>query len=175
MSELHDPELEAFEADLRKVQAARVPEAMNNRLMAARPALRTTSLAPVGPATRDYDWIRLWRWLTPASALAALLVILVARYHSPSRPEAGSNSEQARAGVMPQSSNAKPAETDEIEIGKTLLATFDAVAEMPSGEPVRFRCRQWADTTVLLDRARGIAVERSVPRLEVVPVSLDTY
>jgi hypothetical protein len=76
---------------------------------------------------------------------------------------------------MPISSRVKPAKPEEIEIGRTLVATFDAVAELPSGEPVRFRCQQWADTTRFRDRARGINVEQSTPRLEIVPVSLDTY
>ena len=56
-----------------------------------------------------------------------------------------------------------------------MVASFDAVARLPGGEPVRFRCREWADDVVVRDPARGIVIERRTPRLEVVPVSIETY
>jgi hypothetical protein len=65
--------------------------------------------------------------------------------------------------------------TDEIEIDRQLVALFDAVAQLPSGQSVRFRCREWADEVVVRDPARGLVIERRAPRLEVVPVSFETY
>jgi hypothetical protein len=56
-----------------------------------------------------------------------------------------------------------------------LVAAFDAVARLPDGQPVRFRCREWSDGVVLRDSARGIVIEQRMPRLEVVPVSFETY
>jgi hypothetical protein len=107
--------------------------------------------------------------------LGVLLVIALGRQYPLGASRTGTNARQAKVSSASLSSRGKSAEADEIEIGRTLVATFDAVAELPSGEPVRFRCQQWADTTMFRDRARGIAVEQSTPRLEIVPISLDTY
>ena len=72
-----------------------------------------------------------------------------------------------------------PAQTtlkaDTVEIAREWVGSFDAVARMPGGEPVRFRCREWTDAVVWRDSAHGIVVEQRTPRLEVVPVSFDTY
>jgi hypothetical protein len=68
-----------------------------------------------------------------------------------------------------------PLKADDVQIDEQLVSTFDAVAPLPSGEPVRFRCRQWLDEVVLRDSKRGVEVTRRVPRVEVVPVSFETY
>jgi hypothetical protein len=64
---------------------------------------------------------------------------------------------------------------DAVEIDQQLVAAFDAVARLPDGQPIRFRCREWSDEVVLRDSARGIVIEQRMPRLEVVPVSFETY
>ena len=176
MSELHDQELEAFEAELRKVKAA--------------PASGSTCQSPLGSAGQRPNP----RWLTasgqnpegmPGSGFCVgwrpqprwerCYWLLLAGI--PQRPtdRSGTNFQAAQTASASLASAVRPANTDEIEIGRTLVATFDAVAELPSGEPVRFRCQEWADTTVFRDRARGIAIERSTPRLEIVPISFETY
>jgi|WetSurMetagenome_2_1015567.scaffolds.fasta_scaffold584273_1 hypothetical protein len=175
MNELRDQELEAFEAELRKIKPTSAPNALVSRLSAVRPTSRPEVVDRVESAPRGYAWVRFMRWLAPATALGVLLVITLGRQYRPNAVRTDTDSEQAKASSVPISSRIRPAKADEIEIGRTLVATFDAVAELPSGEPVRFRCQQWADTTIFRDRARGIAVERSTPRLEIVPVSLDTY
>jgi hypothetical protein len=68
-----------------------------------------------------------------------------------------------------------PMKADDVQIDQQLVSTFDAVAPLPSGEPVRFRCREWLDEVVLRDSKRGVEVARRVPRVEVVPVSFETY
>jgi hypothetical protein len=64
---------------------------------------------------------------------------------------------------------------DEVEIDQQLIVAFDAVARLPGGQPIRFRCREWADEVVLTDSAHGVVIEQRTPRLEVVPVSFETY
>jgi hypothetical protein len=64
---------------------------------------------------------------------------------------------------------------DRVEIDRQLVGAFDAVARLPSGEPIRFRCRQWMDQVVFRDSSRGVVVEKRSPRLEVVPVGFETY
>ena len=81
-----------------------------------------------------------------------------------------------RQGNLQRSAVAEPAlKADKVELDQQLVASFDAVARLPSGQPVRFRCREWADAVVLSDSASGIVVEQRTPRLEVVPVSFETY
>jgi hypothetical protein len=70
---------------------------------------------------------------------------------------------------------ASPMKADDVQIDQQLVSTFDTVAPLPSGEPVRFRCREWLDEVVLRDSKRGVEVARRVPRVEVVAVSFETY
>jgi hypothetical protein len=85
-------------------------------------------------------------------------------------------SQENRQGIFQPSAVAEPAlKADNVELDQQLVASFDAVARLPSGQPVRFRCREWADAVVMRDSASGIVVEQRTPRLEVVPVSFETY
>ena len=71
---------------------------------------------------------------------------------------------------------ARPAlAADNVEIDRTLVAAYDAVARLPGGEPVRFRLNEWADDVILRDSARSVVVEQRTPRVEVVPVGFDVY
>ena len=175
MSELQDQELEAFEAELRNVKATPPPEALISRLLAVRPRPGPAVIDLVQSEPQGYAWVRLLRWLAPATALGMLLFITLGRHPSPPAGRSGISSQQLQTASASLASVVQPGNPDEIEIGRKLVATFDAVAELPSGEPVRFRCQEWSDTTVFRDRARGIAIERSTPRLEIVPISFDTY
>jgi hypothetical protein len=64
---------------------------------------------------------------------------------------------------------------DDVEINQELVSSFDTVARLPGGEPVRFRCQKWMDQTVINDKARGLTIEQRTPRLEIVPVRFETY
>jgi hypothetical protein len=64
---------------------------------------------------------------------------------------------------------------DKIQVGHSLAASFDAVAQSPGGEPVLFRCRAWQDDLMVRDNANGVWVRQSTPRIEVVPVRFETY
>jgi hypothetical protein len=68
-----------------------------------------------------------------------------------------------------------PLRADNVQFDRELVSAFDAVAQMPDGEPVRLRCREWMDRMVLSDRERGLVVEQRVPHVEVVPVRFETY
>jgi hypothetical protein len=192
-----DPEL--FEAELRKLTPAQPPAELMARLAAARPApaqapadrraaLRSPAPAaqprslfsPVGrrsPAAPGFSqpstlnpqpfWPLLLRWLAPAAAVAALAVTL--RVWLPSRHANRQPGNQLSVAAQPT------IKADAVEIDQQLVAAFDAVARLPGGQPIRFRCREWSDEVVLRDSARGIVIEQRMPRLEVVPVSFETY
>jgi len=181
---------ELFEAELRKLTPAPPPPELTARLASEMPTgfgLRQSSGAfgPRNPlpkrqrtgAVQDAaapnralprpSWWRLFGWLAPAAAAAALIAALL--LWRPSAPD-------GRLHVKPATASLKPApKADEIEIDRRLVALFDAVAQLPSGEPVRFRCCEWADEVVVRDPARGIVIERRTPRLEVVPLRFETY
>jgi hypothetical protein len=112
-------------------------------------------------------WWLLLRWLTPAAAVAALVAALLAWW-----PHGQGERQQAKAATATAKLGSRP---DEVEIDQQLVGLFDAVAQLPSGQPVRFRCRQWSDEVVLRDPTGGLVVERRTPRLEVVPVRLEVY
>jgi hypothetical protein len=178
---MSDNELERLEAELRRVSPARPPAAFLERLKsegAAREAepraqtkLGAPRAQPRGIAAPERvrasepaggpSWLRLvLRWLVPA---AAVLVVgaIIWRANLP-------------AGRGP-ASGGTPVKADDVRIDEQLVSTFDAVAQLPSGEPVRFRCREWMDEVVLRDSRRGVEVARRVPRVEVVPVRFETY
>ncbi len=163
---MNDQDSELFAAELRRLKPARPPEALLERLAAAAP--RASSPAPHPSANPDgvsvwWKWARLW--LPATAAAAAAIVVLAWRWSAPPGPPTPS------AAVTPPLPTLR---ADGIEFGQQLLAAYDAVAEMPGGEPVRFRCREWMDEVVVHDSARGIVIEQRVPRLEVVPVCFET-
>lgn len=174
----HEPDL--LEAELRRLAPAPLPDALKQRLTDLRPTIApqsaTEPVAKTASASQPQRtlvlrqpplWQFLLRWLVPATAaIVVLLAVLVWRPSPPAVPRPA-----ASAPTLAQ----KSPNPKDVEIDRQLVASFDAVARLPGGEPVRFRCRQWADDVVVRDPTRGIVIERRTPRLEVVPVSYETY
>jgi len=164
---MNDDAPELIEAELHRLKPARPPEALLARLAAARPAPRPQREGRSQPGVALDRWRGLLRWLAPATAAVAIAVaLLVWRWPGAERTPA----------ALPKEVSAKSAlRGNAVEFDRQLVASFDAVARLPSGEPVRFRCREWTDGVVLRDAVRGVVIERRTPRLEVVPVSFETY
>ena len=164
-----DHEQENFESLLRRTKPATPPEDFAARLLAAEPkagaAVESEPLVPQIP-----DFMRtlrgMLRWLIPATV--AVFVTIVA-WHGSSPDGSVTNS---RTGVETASSLLK---ADDVKIDQRLVSSFDAVARLPGGEPVRFRCENWMDQVVLSDKSRGLRVEDSKPRFEVVAMGFETY
>ena len=186
-------ELEPFLAELQRLKPARPPEGFVERLGAAVPKRRAhtrqtaTRVAQIfnllyrrfstcwpQPLTRraaDYKsaiqnlrW-RVLRWVAPGAVAVAIGIALWFRHAAV--PE--------RAAPPRGLARVNPAlKADHVEIDRQFLASFDAVARLPGGEPVRFRCREWVDQVVLRDSKRGVVIEQRKPHLEVVPVGFET-
>ncbi len=138
---------------------------------------RTGALQDAGAPNRAFPqpstlnpqplWWLLFRWLAPAAAalvlVGALLWWLATTQEKPQQVKTATASLKAPPGA------------DDIEIDRQLVALFDAVAQLPNGQPVRFRCREWTDEVVVRDPARGLVIESRTPRLEVIPVRFETY
>ena len=159
---------EGFERELQKLSPARVPEELMTRLTASIPrAVQPVRMPP--PVATKQPWWRLPGWLIPAVGSAAAMLALAAwlwRPHQAPLPNAATKAPQT----------AKIFKADAVEIDRELLGSYETVATLGvDGPPIRFSCQQWQDTVVFKDNARGLVVERRVPRLEVVPVKLDTY
>jgi hypothetical protein len=137
------------------------------RLAAAQPAPRGQAPPEAAPAWW-IDALRplLLRWLAPVTAATAMLIGLSIWHstHSPGKPR-----------IQSATAPVRPAKTDDVEIDRHLVAAYDAVAQLPGGEPVRFHCREWADNVVLRDPVRGVVIEQRMPRMEIVPVRIETY
>ncbi len=164
---MNDHKQELFEAELRRMAPARPPTDFMARLVAAGPPdkIRHQAQPPVVSGLRAWSLLRL-RWLVPAAAVvivAALGVWQVGLW-------------PARLSWQTRPASAAPAlKADAVRIDRELISAFDAVARLPSGEPVRFRCSQWMDQVVLSNKERGIVIEQRTPRVEVVPVRFETY
>jgi hypothetical protein len=163
---MNDGNHELFETELLRLRPAMPPEEFMVRLAQARPLLRAER--NLGHRLVQVSvWRLLIRWLAPIAAATMVAVALLVWWltSSPNKPP-------QRFAAVPASPALK---ADDVEIDWQLVAAFDAVARMPDGEPVRFRCFEWADEVVLRDSARDVVVEQRRPRLEVVPVSFETY
>jgi hypothetical protein len=162
MSDL-DPE--SLEQELGKLRPAKPPQELMQRMSAAAPIARRQSL-PV-----RFEWFSSWRvglgWA--GAATAGILVLIGMNYHAPHREPVH---DQVHLALKPATASLI---ADKVEINQQLLTSFDAVAQLPDGEPVRLRCREWLDAVVLRDSARGVVIERHAPRLEVVPVRFEIY
>jgi hypothetical protein len=145
-----------MEAELRRTKPAKAPQEFMDRLLLAVPVTPASTVEP--RETRKREWWLPWlRWLAPVSAVGLITFVSIKQI-----PWAVNHSED---GIN----------ADDVRISHKLVSSFDAVGKLPGGEPVRFRVREWSDSTVLHDSTRGLVVERSTPRLEVIPVGFDTY
>ena len=158
----------------RALRARRNPaESFEPHALSRNPAART-ECAPYlcrQPRVGLPSWWRMLRWLAPAAAVGAAAVVLV--YWRAAGPP---GEQHVKPVVAPLAAAAQPAlKADDVEIDQRLVSAFDAVAQLPSGQSVRLRCREWSDALVLRDSASGIEIEQRTPRLEVVPVSFETY
>ena len=161
----HEPEL--LEAELRRLKPAQPPEEFLARLVAARPGLPAPRETRWSAFSRCGDWWRLLRWLAPGvAAVAAFVALWAVRVADPTPGRQGPTVAARAKGML---------KADDVLIDRHLVATYDAVAQLPGGEPVRFRCREWADGVVWRDTARGVEIEQRTPRLEIVPVRFETY
>ena len=172
-----------LEAELRRLRPARAPAKLLERLDAAKVLLRSSgqetlsasrlsrsqdaranaaSALDAEPAARLRRWLR---WLVPAGAVAIVVSLVWALNLSGTRAKRH----------LEAASNPAAVKADDVQINQELVSAFDAVASLPSGEPVRFRCQQWMDEVVLQDTKRGVVIERRTPRLEIMPVSFETY
>jgi hypothetical protein len=104
--------------------------------------------------------------LAPSAAVGVLLLLFLARtpdrITGPSQPPP-----VAAAGPV--------LKVDHLLIDQRLIASFDAVARLPGGAPIRFHCRAWQDEVIMRDAAQNVVIERRTPRLEVIPVAYEIY
>ena len=163
-----DQEQNRFEAELRERRPRRVPEDLWSRLLApaARPS-RARQVASPWSAPVAVGLQRVLRFLVPVAGVAVLTLLLWHRSMQRENPP--------MTHSQPPASAATRAQADDVKVAQDLVTSFDTVAKLPSGEPVRFRCRQWVDKVVLRDNAHGLVLEQRTPRVEIVPVGFETY
>jgi hypothetical protein len=169
-----DREQEKFELQLRRTKPARPPEDFTARLLAAEPKVRAgVKSAPfVRPVPNFLRMVRQsLRWLIPATAV--VLAVTVAWHRS--LPFVSRSSISAPGSPTGTGAATTLLKADDVKINQRLMSSFDAVARLPGGEPVRFRCENWMDQVVLSDKSRGLVVENSKPRIEVVAMGFETY
>ena len=163
---MNEFEPELLETELHRLKPVAPPEDFMERCADTLAAgLPRRSMLYVG--TRQRPVLTRWlTWLAPVTAAAAIAAMFFIKPSTTStRVPAPGQPTQTREAMK----------ADDVEIVQELVATFDAVAHLPSGEPVRFRCSEWFDDVVLRDSTRGILIQHRVPRLEVEPVSFEIY
>jgi hypothetical protein len=163
---VNEQEQEKFEAELRRIVPAPLPKDLVARLQAAKPVSEAPQRMRPPPSAEKAFWPDLLHWLAPALALAALALVI---WHV----KFGSLITADNKSTMP--ALAYGLKADGVQVDQELVSSFDVVAKLPSGEPVRFRCKKWKDELVVTDNSRGIEIEQSSPRVEVVPVRVETY
>ncbi len=163
---MNEFEPEQLEVELQRLRPAAPPEELIARLAAHSP--RTGKGHPNRPRTAPARLLpgRWLAWFAPLAAATAVTAFFYIRHRS-------EPSIQPPTPMAPTPMSAVKA--DNVEVVQQLVATFDAVAHLPGGEPVRFRCSEWFDDVVLRDSTKGILIEHRIPRLEVHPVSFETY
>jgi hypothetical protein len=160
---MNDLDLKGMEADLQRLKPAATPPPLMARLLAAVDApARSPIPQPGREASLWESWRRLWRWLVPVAAVG-VLILAVTRSMTPPKP-----------AVVP-AANLPPLKADDVQLARQLVGTYDAIAELPGGETVRFRCHEWTDETTWRDTARGLEFVQSQPSFEVIPVRFETY
>ena len=163
-----DQEQDGFESELRRVKPGKLPEELMARLRAVELPNSVTSPDARLQTSGAPSLLQMLRWLIPATA--AILITAVVWQGSRTSNQADQNVK------LPTTAGKRPLlNADNVEIGKELVSSFDAVATLPGGEPVRFRCQQWMNKVVVDDKKQGLLVENWTPRVVVVPVGFETY
>jgi hypothetical protein len=134
------------------------------RLRAAKPDPEPMQRTASRPVLARPGWLDLLRWLVPVTAVVAL-GLLVWRVNYYPDASVGEKPLAAASGLI----------ADDVQVDQELVSSFDVVAKLPGGEPVRFRCQKWRDQLVVTDTNRGVEIAQSNPRVEVVPVRFETY
>jgi membrane-associated protease RseP (regulator of RpoE activity) len=161
-------EQQEFEATLRRTRPVKLPEELRSRLLAAAPPKKARSATP-WPALAVLGWLRVLRLALPAAAVVAIAAVVVWRNALTSRK--GASDGKSSAAIFA----AAPLKADDVKIDQELVSSFDTVARLPGGEPVRFRCNQWLDEITLSNKAQGLVLQERTPRLEIVTVGFETY
>jgi hypothetical protein len=161
---VNEQEQENFEAELRRARAARPPEHFMARLKAAKPDTEPALRTPLQAESARPGWLDVLRWLAPAMAVV-VLGLLVWRVNFYSGGGVAKKPLSASNGLI----------ADDVQVDQELVSSFDVVAKLPSGEPVRFRCQKWNDQLVVTDKNRGVEIAQNNPRVEVVPLRFETY
>ena len=166
-------EEQAFEQQLRgEFRPRQLTEELKSRLSEAVGRGRQTPKAIRSVRKSSLPWgLLALRWLTPATALVLLSALLWHDQHQQGASE---------PLTQPPPPPPKPEETptiaaDKVQIGEELVSSFDTVARLPSGEPMRFRVERWMDQVAVDDSAQGLSFERRMPRVVVTPVRFETY
>lgn len=159
-----DEEQQRFEYELARLKASRVPPELMQRLLNARPVVKPIQVQEVSLAGMLVDLFNKFRWGFAGAALTVLLLFVAISQRGGSVKTVASTP-LAATGIK----------ADALEINHTLVSSYDAVAELPDGQPVRFHCRKWNDGVLMRDAARNLIISQSVPRVEVVPVRFETY
>lgn len=158
---------EAFEAELRRLKPAAPPANLVARLATIAPPTRQRNALRDRQTSVVDAWWQMLRWLAPATAAVGLLIAATIWWPAKPGPEQNSTASAATAASAP-----KP---DAVQLDRKLVAAYDALAELPGGEPVRFRCQEWMDAIVLRDAKSGLLIEQQTPRFEIVAARLDTF
>jgi len=167
---MNEREQQEFEAELRRLKPAAPPAEWMRRVRAAKPPVEPVVVRSAAPPVYRPNWRLVFRWLAPAAALAALAFFLM-----PAKTAWPEAKKTAQAGLPRTSPAAAGLRADDVQVDHDLVASFDVVATLPGGEPVRFHCRQLNDEWRVTDKRRGVQIEESRPRMEVTPVRFETY
>jgi hypothetical protein len=163
-----EQEQKQFETALRKTRPVKLPEELRSRLLAVAPPIKARS-APPWPALAILGWLRVLRLALPAAAVVLVAAAIVWRNASPSKlAETAPKSASGMVGTA-------PLKADDVKIDQELVSSFDTLARLPGGEPVRFRCNQWLDEVTFSNKAQGLVLQERTPRLEIVTVGFETY
>ena len=156
-----------LESELCRLTPAAPPQDFMVRLAAIpSPAQRQPEVRASRVPVAD-GWRLMVRWLVPVTAGVALVISALLWWLPTTGPKAADPSlpHTAQAATQPNA----------VQIDRELVAAYDALAELPGGEPVRFRCQEWMDAVTLRDAASGVLIEQRTPRFEVVAARLDTF
>jgi hypothetical protein len=158
-----DPELDLWEQELQRLRPAPLPQTLEARVRATiSPDLHDS---PPPAASHNFAPRCSWliTWVLPAAAAVAFAVFCWIRFIPAHRP------------ITNTASAASAFSADRVEIDRQLIGSFEGLAELPGGKPLRFRCYDWMDHIRVRDSARGIVFEKDEPYREIVPVRYDHY